>query len=171
MLYAVGSKIVHPCYGAGTITRIQDKTISASSHPYYVIRTVAGGLQLMVPVNNAHTVGLRQVGRAEELRRVLACCATLPQAEELNADARMRQAEMRLSLKSGDFAQVADVVRKLFYLNARRPLGTVDRQLFDQGKELLASELALALDSDLEQAMQELEQHLARMFPQEGSGL
>jgi len=35
-------------------------------------------------------------------------------------------------------------VRLLFFMNNRRPLGTIDRQLFEQGKEMLASELALA---------------------------
>jgi RNA polymerase-interacting CarD/CdnL/TRCF family regulator len=43
-------------------------------------------------------------------------------------------------------------------------LGTVDRQLFDQGKEFLAGELALASSIEMDLAMQEVESRLGEML-------
>ncbi|NLV73639.1 MAG: hypothetical protein GXY52_02990 [Chloroflexi bacterium] len=162
-MYPVGSKVVHPCYGAGTITKIQEKEVHEETRRYYVIYTINRPMELMVAVENAESTGLRTIGTQEELRQVLAEGATLPGEDEINTDLRARQNEMREWLKSGNFDQVVNVVRQLFFLNSRRPLGSVDRQLFDQGKELLAGELALSSDGNLASAMHEIEGVLAEM--------
>lgn len=162
-MYPVGSKVVHPCYGAGVVVRVQEKSIGELPHPYYVIRTVSRPMQLMVPVERAQSLGLRSVGEQLGLRGLLETCCNLPDGA-IEPDLRTRQATMREQLKSGHFSEVANVVRTLYFMNNRRPLGTVDRQLFDQGKEFLAGELALATDTQIEQAMQEVEDYLAVMF-------
>ena len=59
------------------------------------------------------------------------------------------------------------MARTLYFLNARRPLGTVDRQLLDQGREFLAGELALAVGQEIDEAMQTVQQHLAMMLSTE----
>ncbi|HHX45392.1 MAG TPA: hypothetical protein GX714_15590 [Chloroflexi bacterium] len=168
-MFTVGSKVVHPCYGAGTVVRIQDKSIGDTTHAYYVIDTVSRSMQLMVPVSGADDAGLRQVLNATVLREMLAACHEEPKEDEINSDLRARQTAMRELLKSGDVCEVVDVVRQLFYLNSMRPLGTVDRQLFDQGKELLAGELALSTGVDMLTAMQEVEDHLAVMLGEDSA--
>ena len=165
--FAIGSKVVHPCYGAGTIDRIQEKSIAACSHFYYVISTVAKVMQIMVPVQRADDVGLRPVGKAADLRALLVTCQSVPPEGSMKSDLRKRQTAMREELKSGSFGQVADVVSRLYFLNQRRPLGTVDRQLYEQGKELLTSELSLAVGVEPSTAMEELEQNLAMMMATE----
>lgn len=162
-MFAVGSKVVHPCYGAGTVVHVQKKSIGDNARRYYVIEAVCKSMQVMVPVNRATDLGLREVGRQQQLMAVLQSCAVPPEDDEIESDLRARQAAMRDQLKSGSFGSVADVVRKLFFLSEKRPLGTVDRQLFDRGKDLLASELALATDCDLEDAMQLVEEVLSSM--------
>ena len=161
--FALQGRVVHPWYGAGTIVRIQTTSIGTESRPYYVIDTVAKSMQVMVPVNRAESVGLRRVGQPSRLRQILAACCVAPPEEDLGRDLQTRQTDMRQQLKSGSFERVAEVVRTLFYLNNRRPLGTTDRQLFDLGKDLLASELALAAETELRLAMQELEDALLRI--------
>ena len=164
MMYSIGSRVVHPCYGAGTIVRIQEKSIGDISHSYYVIRTVFKSMVIMVPVHRAQEVGLRDIGDETELRDTLTSCGQLPGEDAIGKDLRARQADMREQLKSGGFGTVADVTRLLFFMNSRRPLGTVDRQLFEQGKEFLAGELALAASMDMECAMQQVERSLVRML-------
>ena len=61
-MYQIGSRVVHPCYGAGVVVRIQEKSIGDSIHAYYVIDTVSRPMQLMVPVDRAEEVALRPVG-------------------------------------------------------------------------------------------------------------
>ena len=163
-MYTIGSKVVHPCHGAGIVVRIQEKSISETSHAYYVIDTVSGAMRLMVPVQRADTVGLRYVGKAARLRNTLATCGVAPGEEEIEKDFRARQAVMREQLKSGSFERVSYAVRILFFINQRRTLGMSDRQLLEQGKGILAGELALASDQDVDIAMQEVEDHLAQML-------
>ncbi|MHB1357390.1 MAG: CarD family transcriptional regulator [Anaerolineae bacterium] len=163
-MYTVGAKVVHPCYGAGTIVKIQEKDIGTTIRRYYVIYTVGRPMQLMVAVENAQSVGLRDVGPEISLRETLNAGSVAPVDGEISADLRGRQMAMRERLKSGEFNQVVDVVRQLFFLNARRPLGSVDRQLFDQGKDLLAGELALSCDAEVTDAMHQIEGVLANMF-------
>ncbi|MCD6302499.1 MAG: hypothetical protein J7M15_03115 [Anaerolineae bacterium] len=159
-MFAVGSKVVHPCYGAGTVVHVQEKSIGNNTRRYYVIDAVCKSMQVMVPVKRAADVGLREVGRQQHLIAVLKSCAVPPGDSEIESDLRVRQASMRDQLKSGSFHSVAEVVRKLFFLSEKRPLGTVDRQLFDRGKDFLASELALATDRDLDEAMRLVEEAL-----------
>ena len=163
-VYAVGSRVVHPCYGAGTIVRIQEKSIGETSHAYYVIDTACRSMQLMVPVHRADSIGLRSVGQAADLRMTLANCLQTPAESDVEKDLRVRQTGMRELLKSGDFGNVVEVVRMLFFMSSHRPLGTVDRQLLEQGKDFLAAELALALGEAVEGAMREVENGLARML-------
>ena len=163
-MFSIGSKVVHPCYGAGTIVRVQEKSIGTDVHSYYVIRTISRSMQLMVPVNRADSFGLRMVGQEGELRDALLACRDTPSEEAIERDLRARQSDMRERLKSGDYDGVAEVVRTLFFMNSRRALGTVDRQLFEQGKEFLAGELALASNLDISGAMDEVQDHLAKML-------
>jgi len=165
--FTVGNKVVHPCYGAGTVVRIQEKSIGEDAHSYYVIRTISRSMQLMVPVDRAAFFGLRMVGDKIILRDELKICCNVPGEGEIEQDLRARQAGMRERLKLGEYSGIAQIVRALFYMNSQRPLGTVDRQLFEQGKEFLAGELALASDVDLPEAMDEVQDHLAQMLQEE----
>ncbi|MHB1294456.1 MAG: CarD family transcriptional regulator [Anaerolineae bacterium] len=162
-MYAVGAKVVHPCYGAGRIVRVQEMSIGNDSRSYYVIEAMSKSMQLMVPVQRAGSVGLREIGGLTALEDALAGCSVAPSSADIPSDLRERQEAMRERLKSGSFDAAVDVVRELHFMSKRRPLGTVDRELFDLGKDLLAGELALALDQKLTEAMQVLEDLLGQM--------
>ncbi len=165
-MYPVGCKVVHPHYGAGTIAHIQEKRIADHKHAYYVIVTICKAMQLLVPVSDAESLGLRTVGDETGLRQTLNDCSTAP-ARPVIKDLRERQAEMRDGLKSGNYERVAEVVCQLYLMSTQRSLGTVDRQLMDQGKDLLSGELAAAAELDLETARQEIEECLAAMVCEE----
>jgi CarD family transcriptional regulator len=168
-MYSVGSKIVHPFYGAGTIVKIQEKSLGEMTNQYYVIDTVPGPreLQVMVPVKNAADVGLREVGDAESLRALLASACTPPEERDVVHDFRKRRTLITECLKSGSFSQVVDAVRMLHFMSIERTLSMTDRALLDQGKEILASELALSAGADLQQAMIEIETDLGSMASSE----
>jgi CarD family transcriptional regulator len=164
-MYPVGSKIVHPFYGAGTIVRIQEKSLGALTNQYYVIDTVPGprGMRLMVPVEKAANLGLREVGEADTLRTLLEAASSPPEQRDVIHDFRKRRTLVTEQLKSGSFSQVVQAVRMLYFMGTERPLSMTDRAMLDQGKEMLASELALSAGADLSQAMDEIEGDLEDM--------
>jgi len=165
LMYAVGSKVVHPYHGAGTIVHIQEKSIGDSTNFYYVIDTIPSPreMRLMVPVEDAERVGLRRVGKASGLRAMLSSLTEAPDEDEIETDFRARKAIMAERLRSGQFAEVVKVVRELFAMSMHRSLGTTDRRFLEQGKEMLAGELALAADIDREKAMAEIEKKTLEM--------
>jgi len=168
MEYAVGSKVVHPRVGAGTVLDIQKKSIGDRRCTYYVIDPVSKAMKLMVPVERAQDLGLRPAKNVPELRGMLSACSVMPAREEIDEDGKARREDMREHLKSGRYSAIVGVVRQLFYLNSERTLGSADRGLLDRGKEFLAAELALALDSEMNEALREVEGRLTQMLAEDG---
>jgi RNA polymerase-interacting CarD/CdnL/TRCF family regulator len=129
---------------------------------------VMDAMQIMVPINRVSAIGLRRVGNGEHLESMLYTVDDIPEIAKLKGTARRtRQAEMRERLKSGSFAQIVHTVRELYVTHAARPLGMMDRQLFEQGKRFLAGELVLALNLEREEALEVVEKSLATMMEQE----
>jgi CarD family transcriptional regulator len=169
--YPIGSKVVHPHHGAGTVVSIQEKSIGETSHQYYVIHMQAmdrsHAMDLMVPVRRADELGLRPIARLRRLRTSLAPCCEPPADGEVIKDYRARQAAVTEQLKSGSISEVTSAVRVLYFVNAQRRLGMVDSRLFDRGLNILASELALASDQEISAAREEIETMLAQMLESE----
>ena len=166
-MYAVGSKVVHPCYGAGTIVQIDEKRIGTLHHNYYIVRLcqTKHNTDIMVPVKRADEMGLRPVGHATALRETLEQCSQAP--EDVESDYRVRKLWASTLLKSGSFEQVTFMVRSLTLRNSQRPLGLGERDTLQDGKAMLAAELALASDQELDLAMGELEDQLNQMIEEE----
>ena len=163
-MYLVGSKVVHPCHGAGTIVGVQRKGIGGRRRRYYVIRAPARKMHLMVPVGRANEMGLRYVSEPETLRRVLDACYAAPAQEEIEPDYQKRRQEFAANLKTGSIEKVASVVSVLCFISSRRRLAMTDREFLKRGKRLLASELALASGLDTSSAMKEIETGLQGML-------
>lgn len=164
-VYPVGTKIVHPSYGAGTVVEVQEKSIGDMRQEYYVIDTVPSprAMQVMVPVSKAEEIGLRKVGRLQELREMLSSLPEPLSDEEVENDFRSRKSMLQDLLKSGTFTDVAEAVYILRSMTTWRRLCMTDRKMFDKGKEMLAAELALASGQDLGDAMAEVEGCLKQM--------
>jgi len=161
MDYSVGHKVVHPSCGAGIITRIQEKTLGDTVCLYYVIDTAAKGRRLFIPVDKADEIGIHPVGERSCIEEILDAPFAALDDETLGQDHKDRQKVMREQLKSGDFEIVTDVVRQLCFLSVARPLGTVDRSLYELGKELMAAEYALASDVDYKEGLRQIEDSLS----------
>ncbi len=161
-MYAVGSKVVHPHHGAGTIVRISEKQIGDISHTYYIIDTVsmARSMRVMVPVKRADSVGLRAVKKASALRELLQTWSEPPAEEEIEKDFRTRKDIMVERLKSGSLEEIIFAVRSLFYMTTQRRLGLTDSRMLEAGKQMLASELAVASGISMEDAMLEVRDYL-----------
>ncbi|MHB1294623.1 MAG: CarD family transcriptional regulator [Anaerolineae bacterium] len=167
MSYEIGNKVVHPGYGAGVIIQVEEKHMHGEANTYYVMQCLEGSMRVLVPIRTADVIGLRAVGRASNLREVLADCAVVPDKDTLVRDFRTRSLDLQVRLKSGSFREVAEVVQILYCLEAQRALSMSDRELCDRGESMLASELALATDQDLHVARREVEDSLSARYPKD----
>ena len=70
-MFRKGDTVVHPEHGAAVIEELRDREFLGEKRKYLVLRVVYGDLTLMVPVDSAEEVGLRQVMSKSEVKKIL----------------------------------------------------------------------------------------------------
>ena len=140
-VFLVGDKVVYPMHGAGVIEAIEQRMILGEVREYYVLRMPVGEMQVLVPVHAIRDAGLRPiVGRdaAERVFTILSEDATLEQG---NWNRRYRSNLEKL--KSGDIFELAAVVRNMTRRDQEKGLSTTEKEMLENARQLLVSELAL----------------------------
>lgn len=156
MTFQPDDHVVYPGYGAGTIVGIEDKVFVGTTTRYYMLKMVADEGEFMVPVDGAESLGIRPVLQSKVILKILQS-----KPSELPEDYKERQAEVMRELATSDAAQMSQAARNLAWYAGFRQLTGRDVQLYEELQTLLASELALALDVDLEEARNRLTEILA----------
>lgn len=142
MVFRIGDKVVYPMHGAGVIESIEEQEVLGERRGYYIMRLPLGDMKVMIPVENAGEIGLRQVIPPEEVMQVLDVLQQEAAPLDNNWNHRYR---MHLEkIKSGDIFAVAEVVRNLSLRNKGKGLSTGERKMFDSAWQILVSELVLA---------------------------
>lgn len=142
MAFSIGDKVVYPMHGAGVIESIEDHEVLGERRGYYIMRLPLGDMKVMIPVENADEIGLRQVIPSEEVSQVLDLLQAEPAPMDNNWNHRYR---MHLEkIKSGDIFAVAEVVRNLTLRNKGKGLSTGERKMLESAWQILVSELVLA---------------------------
>ena len=148
-VFCVGDRIVHPMHGAGVIDSIVEQRVNGRNLCYYVLRMPIGNMLVMIPIEGCNDIGVRPVINEERALEVL---ALIPNVEiDMTANWNRRYRENMLRIKSGDLIEVAKVVKGLKAREQERGLSTGERKMLHSAKQILISELVLALKSDYEQ--------------------
>src|SRR6266567_3211085 len=69
--FHIGDKVVYPNHGVGVIEQISSRSIGSTIEKFYLLNIKASSLKVMVPCQNAGSVGLRRVVRNGEIQKVL----------------------------------------------------------------------------------------------------
>ena len=147
-MFAVGDKVVYPVHGAGVIEAIENKEILGQKRSYYILKTCAGDMRLMLPVEKIMDVGLRQIISKGEVKDVLAIFEDCGDETEENWNRRYRLNMEKI--KSGDIHEVAAVVRNLMLRDNQRGLSAGEKKMLDYAQRVLVSELML-VEGDTEE--------------------
>jgi CarD family transcriptional regulator len=123
------------------------REITAGEKRYYVIEIPDQELTVFVPVRRAEEAGLRPALSRNNLPQVLDLLRSEPQT--LPEDYKERQALMLEELQTGRVMRLAQLVRDLTWHGKRLHLTKKDADYLRQGQDLLAAEMALALDDDI----------------------
>src|SRR5574337_394860 len=142
MDYKIGEKVVYPNHGVGIIEQISFGVTNGRTEKYYMIRIHSSGLKVMVPENNAITVGLRPVVRSGETTKVLSYI----EKGKCNShhDWKHRFKENSERMRTGALIEVAAVLKSLVSLSRSKPLSFREKKMLERAKFLLVSELATA---------------------------
>lgn len=141
--FKVGDNAVYPGHGVGEVTAIETKEIMGSEHSFYSIRIIESGMKIMVPTNNAESVGLRPIISKKEAAKVLDIL-TETNVKIDNQTWNRRYREYMEKIKTGSVYEIAEVLRDLFVLKVDKELSFGERKMLDTARTLLLKELSLA---------------------------
>lgn len=148
-MFSIGDYIAHPMHGAGVIDGIVSKRIDGADREYYVLKLPVGDMLVLVPVVGCENIGVRQIISADEARQVLAAFPGIDVSMTQNWNKRYR--ENMVKIKSGNPMDVAEVVKGLMARDSERGLSTGERRMLHSAKQILISEIVIALNLTYEQ--------------------
>jgi CarD family transcriptional regulator len=140
--FHIGDKVVYPNHGVGVIEQISSRAIGASIERFYLLHIKASSLKVMVPCNNAGSVGLRRVVKNGEIQKVLDLLSIA--GNGANGDWKDRFKENSDRMRTGSLLEVAGVLKSLIALHQAKPLSFREKKMLERARYLLVSELAMA---------------------------
>ena len=141
--FKINQKVVYPSQGVGIVKEVFEKTFKDQTTLYYKIYIEASDMVVMVPVENAENLGIRQIVSAKEAQEALNLLSD--DFEPITSDWKLRY-QMNLDLlKKGTVKDIATIVRCLYNRSKVKELPILERKLYDSAKKLLEDEIAFAL--------------------------
>jgi len=147
--FSIDQRIVYPSQGVGQIKDIFDKKIGDKTIKYYKIYLEVSDMVVMIPVANAHMLGIRPIVSAKDALKAL---ETLGEAiESVTSDWKLRY-QMNLDLlKKGSIFDIVSIVRCLYHRSKVKELPIQERKLYDSARKLLEDEIAFALEKPVDE--------------------
>ena len=156
----VGDRIFYPMHGAGEISAIEHCEVLGENKSYYVLRLPMGSLKVMIPVDNADNIGLRDIISEEKVQEVLSVLKDKPERMTGSWNKRF-QANLE-RMKTGDLCAVAAVARNLIQQDKQRRISSGEKRLMDLAKQILVSELVYACGKDPDEVEAWLEEIMSQ---------
>lgn len=148
-MFLIGDYIVHPLHGAGIIESVVNKKINGIDRDYYVLKLPVGDMVVMVPVEGCESIGVRHIISKVEAEDIICNFKNIEVCSCQNWNKRYR--ENMGKIKSGNLAEVAEVVKSLMLRDMERGLSTGERKMLHSAKQILISELVIALGANYDQ--------------------
>lgn len=143
-MYEIGDKIVYPMHGAGIIDHIEEQEILGEQHQYFILKVSSSDMKVMIPIDKCDDIGIRRIIDKDEVDGVLQVLKepSSPMSDNWNR----RNRENMEHLRTGDIHEVAGVVRNLLRAEKAKPLSTGEKKMLANARQILESELSLAME-------------------------
>jgi RNA polymerase-interacting CarD/CdnL/TRCF family regulator len=143
MELAAGDRVVYPNQGVCRVTGIEEKEVAGQKLLFVTMQREEDGARVMVPKPKLETIGVRKIASPEEVQKIFAFLKADTEKADLDWKQRARVNLDRMS--GGGLLGLAEVVKGLQVLSELRPLPTKERELYDDARHLLVSEMSAAL--------------------------
>lgn len=147
-MYKIGEKIVYPMHGAGTIVNIEEKEILGDSKQYYIVKVPTSEIKLMVPVESADSIGVRNITDKSKLAEVFDEIDNSPEDIDTNWNKRYRDHLQKM--KTGELVKVGVVAKNLLKREKERMLSTCEKKMLTNALHIIVSEISLSESSSPE---------------------
>jgi CarD family transcriptional regulator len=159
-MFKVGDLAVYPAQGVGVIESIESREVMGSSQAFYIMKILGSNMKIMIPLNSAKAVGLREIISAKEIPKIY----EILKNKDITIDKQTwnkRYRDYLEKIKTGSVYEVARVLRDLFILKNDKDLSFGERKMMDTAKGLLIREISIATKS--EEA--KIEEDINSLFP------
>jgi CarD family transcriptional regulator len=158
-LFKVGDKVVYPMHGAGIIEAIEEKEVLGEKNKYYVLHFPVGEMKVMIPITTCKEAGLREVISKDGVQKVVRLLKE--NGADMSSNWNRRYRANLEKIKTGDIYEVAEVVRNLIQREKEKGLSSGERKMLDNARQILVSELSMAIEMEEEKAKLLVESALA----------
>jgi RNA polymerase-interacting CarD/CdnL/TRCF family regulator len=141
---AVGDRVVYPNQGVCLVSAIDVKEVAGQKLTFVTMRREEDGAVVMVPQAKVAAIGVRKVATAEEVTQIYSFLRSDSDKADLDWKQRARTNLDRMT--QGGILGLAEVVKGLQVLSELRPLPTKERELYDNARHLLVTEVSAALN-------------------------
>ena len=134
---------VYPAHGVTVVKRIDEREVAGKKKSFYVLQVIENSMTIMVPTENADSVGLREIISPKDVQAVY----KILKQRNVKIDQttwNRRYREYMEKIKTGSVFEIAEVLRNLFLLRHSKDLSFGERKMLDQAKALLVREISLA---------------------------
>jgi len=157
--FKVGDHVVYPSQGAGVVQERTTRVVLGETHEYLKVVFVRGDMEVLVPLKKGEEVGLRHTVDADEIGRLLEAIRQADLTLPNQWPPRFRAEQEILSTGSAyDLARLIGVLAKR---DVEKGLAATEREVLENAKTMLASELAVVQDIALEEAEKQLDEAIA----------
>jgi RNA polymerase-interacting CarD/CdnL/TRCF family regulator len=125
------------------VTGIEEKEVAGQKLLFVTMQREEDGARVMVPKPKLEAIGVRKIAAPEEVQKIFAFLKADTEKADLDWKQRARVNLDRMS--GGGLLGLAEVVKGLQVLSELRPLPTKERELYDDARHLLVSEISAAL--------------------------
>jgi CarD family transcriptional regulator len=153
----IGQKVAYPSQGVCMVEHIERKMIGNNAMQFYALRVLGDNSIILVPLENAESVGIRPIISSIQCKRLIARLSQ--DFEPVSCDWKTRSRQFTEQLQSGDIFEAADVLKKLTFLSREKKLSFREQTLLEKAKFLIVSEVASAESAD-EDALRGEVEHL-----------
>ena len=160
MTFEVGDLVVYPSQGAGVVQEKTKRTVLGQEHEYLKVVFVRGDMEVLVPTKKGPEVGLRYTVDREEIDQLEEALSKADLSLPTQWPPRYR-AEQEI-LQSGSAYDLARLIGVLAQRDFDKGLAATEREVLENAKSMLASELAVVQAILLEEAVQQLEDTVAK---------
>ena len=155
-MFKIGQLAVYPAHGVGVIEAEEEREIGGQLQKFYILRILENDMIIMIPTNNASSVGLWPVIANKEVSQVYSILKDRDVVIE-NQTWNRRYRDYMKKIKTGSVYEVAEVLRDLFLLKVDKELSFGERKMLDTARNLLIKELSIARQIKEEEVAAEVE--------------
>lgn len=157
-MFQIGDKILYPMYGVGIIKAVEEKEILGKRKLYYTLSIPQIKMNVMVPMDKAAELGIRQLVTTEVIENALRKFHLGDTDPNIYENQRYCREINKRKIRGGNIYEETEIIRDLTRKGQRGKLGTEDLTMLNNARQIFVSELMQVKDLPQEQAIQLLDE-------------